>query len=196
MYKSKGVKHLDIWVNIIAIIFAPVLTFIGIWYTNANNRKVTEEQNKQQRALVKIEHKNTMAKLEREKILEVELEDRDRIRKINEIKLVEIYYPIVEIYDNQRLKDEKYEKEQNGLDKFQLEKIRKIMNRDSNKILLGYEFLKKFNEAESLYVDYIKNLDQNTFDESFFGEGFDSEKSFCELVELKIKELEKILEIN
>ena len=192
-YQLKGVKHLN---DYLAIIIAPVLTFFGIWLTNSNNRKVMEEQNMQQKALVEIEHKSTMAKLEREKILEAELEDKDRIRKSSEIKLVEIYYPIVEIYDKQRLENEKFGNDQYGLDMFQLEQIRKIMNQDSYKILLGYEFIKEFNEAESVYVDYIKHLDQSVVNESFFGEGFDPKKLFCELVESKIKELENILKIN
>ncbi|WP_218683890.1 hypothetical protein [Carnobacterium maltaromaticum] len=64
----------------LAIIIAPVLTFFGIWLTNSNNRKVMEEQNMQQKALVEIEHKNTMAKLEREKILEAELDGQMSIK--------------------------------------------------------------------------------------------------------------------
>lgn len=192
MYKLKGVNHLN---NFLAIIIAPVLTFFGIWLTNSHNIKVMKEQNNLQKDIVREEHKNSMEKLEKEKYFEGKLEEENRIRKINEERLTNIYYPIIKIYDMQDKEEEKTDNYQDGLNKTQCVEIWQIINNDANKILLGSNSIKAFHEAESELIYAEKNLNPSDPNLQYYESGFDSSGDFRRLIQSKIIESEKLLDI-
>ncbi|MDZ5758075.1 hypothetical protein RAK27_05330 [Carnobacterium maltaromaticum] len=181
--------------NFLAIIIAPVLTFFGIWLTNSHNIKVMKEQNNLQKDIVREEHKNSMEKLEKEKYFEGKLEEENRIRKINEERLTNIYYPIIKIYDMQDKEEEKTDNYQDGLNKTQCVEIWQIINNDANKILLGSNSIKAFHEAESELIYAEKNLNPSDPNLQYYESGFDSSGDFRRLIQSKIIESEKLLDI-
>lgn len=172
------------------MLITPIITLIGIYLTNRHNIKVLDKQNENDERMKKNELRYSLKKIQKDHEIETE---RDKIilkNKIYRNRLINILYPIIEIYNQRELEEQKSGYHRSGLGANQYEEIKRIIEeKKENKFILGSEYVKAFYNAEQEYID--NQIESNKYKDYQYGEdGFDDSNKFYSITKDKIKEAE------